>query len=149
MAEHASGGEPWIASGRRLLAGAAVGNALVLDEPLSFWGGLDPHDGTIVEPRHPQVTASVAGRVLVMRSGRGSSSSSSVLAEVLREGRGPAAIVLREPDDIVLVGALVVQLLDGLTIPVVVLAENYDRIRTGDVISVAADGTLTVTPSRS
>ena len=68
-----------------------------LDEPLSFWGGLDPETGTIVEVSHPQRGRSVAGRILVMPSGRGSSSSATVLAEAIRRGTGPAGIVLGEP----------------------------------------------------
>jgi predicted aconitase with swiveling domain len=135
----------WTATGRALLAGAAAGSALVLDEPLSFWGGLDPGTGKIVDQRHPQVGAAISGRVLVMPSGRGSSSSSSVLAESLRAGTGPAAVLLREPDEIVLVGAMVVQLLDGMTMPVVVLEpESYDSLTTGIHASVGEDGHVTL-----
>jgi len=125
-----------------LVGGHAEGEALVLDEPLSFWGGLDPVTGRIVGQRHPQVGSIVTGRVLVMPSGRGSSSSSSVLAESLRLGTGPAAIVLREPDEIIVLGALVANLLDGSAYPVVLLPHNYASIKTGDVISVAEDGTV-------
>ena len=74
--------------GRVLVVGTASGQALVLDEPLSFWGGFDAETGRVIEERHPQAGASIAGRVLVMPSGRGSSSSSSVLAEALRRGTG-------------------------------------------------------------
>jgi predicted aconitase with swiveling domain len=75
-----------------------------------------------------------------MPFGRGSSSSSSVLAEATRLGSGPAAIVLSEPDPILPLGALVAQELYGLTVPIVVLAEEaYRTIRTGDVVTVAAD----------
>ena len=66
-----------------LLTGDAAGEALVLAEPLSFWGGVDPVTGTVIDARHPQRGECVAGRVLVMPAGRGSSSSSSVLAETL------------------------------------------------------------------
>ena len=133
-------------AGRPLLAGSAAGRALVLAEPLSFWGGLDPLTGKIIDRRHPQVGQSIAASVLVMRSGRGSSSSSSVLAESLRARTGPVAVLLREPDEIVLVGAMVIQLLDGLTMPVVVLEpEAYDRITTGSAVSVDDDGRVTVT----
>ena len=79
--------------GDELVHGRASGRALKLDAPLSFWGGLDPETGQIVG-RHPSVGAVVTGRVLVMESGRGSSSSPSVLAEALRLGTGPSAIVI-------------------------------------------------------
>ncbi len=124
---------------RTLVAGAAEGRALVLDEPLSFWGGVDPATGDIVDPRHPQHGANVAGRILVMPSGRGSSSSSSVLAEAIRAGTAPAAIVLREADPILALGAIVARELFGTTIPVVVAAEF--ALRTDDLATVRADET--------
>jgi predicted aconitase with swiveling domain len=99
---------------------AVSGDILVLDEPLSFWGGLDPSTGRIIDRRHPQNGASVTGKVLVMPAGRGSSSSSTVLAEALRLGTGPASIILSEPDPIIEVGALVARELYGIDCPVVV-----------------------------
>jgi predicted aconitase with swiveling domain len=110
--------------GRVLVPGEARGEALVLDEPLSFWGGLDPVTGRIVEVGHPQHGAVVTGRILVMPSGRGSSSSATVLAEAIRLGTGPAGIVLRERDDIVVVGALVAAELYGIVVPIVVVDEG-------------------------
>ena len=124
--------------GRVLVAGRAAGTALVLGEPLSFWGGLDPTTGEIVEVGHPQRGAVVTGRILVMPSGRGSSSSATVLAEAIRRGSGPAAIVLREPDGIVAIGALVAGELYGTAIPVVVCApQAYAAIRDGSAATVA------------
>lgn len=108
--------------GRVLVEGRASGPALVLDEPLSLWGGLDPATGEIVEANHPQRGASVTGRILVLPSGRGSSSSSTVLAEAIRLGTGPAGIVLGEPDDIIAIGALVAAELYGIHVPVVLAA---------------------------
>jgi predicted aconitase with swiveling domain len=124
---------------RTLVAGAAEGRALVLDEPLSFWGGVDPATGDIVDPRHPQHGMNVAGRILVMPSGRGSSSSSSVLAEAIRSGTAPAAIVLGEADPILALGAIVARELFGTTIPVVVAAEV--ALRKDDLVTVRADET--------
>ena len=131
-------------TGRPLLAGACRGSALVLDEPLSFWGGVDPASGAIVDVHHPQRGASVAGRVLVLPAGRGSSSSSSVLAECLMAGVGPIAIVLGEPDAILLVGAVVAVELGGPTCPVVVVPDAPKSIATGQLVRVDADGALTV-----
>jgi hypothetical protein len=108
---------------RVLVAGSAEGDALVLDEPLSFWGGVDPATGAVVDPHHPQRGERVGGRVLVMPSGRGSSSSSSVLAEAIRAGTAPTAIVLLEADPILALGAIVARELYGTTIPVVVSRE--------------------------
>lgn len=109
-----------MAEARTLVPGEARGAALVLDEPLSFWGGVDPATGDVIDVRHPQRGANVAGRVLVMPSGRGSSSSSSVLAESIRAGTAPAAIVLAEPDAILALGAILARELYGTSVPVVV-----------------------------
>ena len=132
--------------GRTLVAGLASGLALVLEEPLSFWGGVDPGTGALIDTHHPQQGASVAGRILVMPSGRGSSSSSYVLAEAIRAGTAPAGIVLREPDGIVALGAIVARELYGTLVPVVVLAADaYASVGDGDAIEVeAGDGGATV-----
>ena len=129
-----------MAEARTLVAGAARGEALVLDEPLSLWGGIDPATGMVIDVRHSQRGASIAGRVLFMASGRGSSSSSSVLAECVRAGTAPAAIVLAEPDPILALGAIVARELYGRTIPIVVVAE-FD-VRTDAEVAVYADETV-------
>ena len=95
--------------------------ALVLDEPLSLWGGMDPATGEIIDARHPQRGASLAGRAVVMPAARGSSSSASVLAEAVRAGVAPAAIYLGEPDLILAIGSAVAEELYGITVPIVVL----------------------------
>ena len=126
---------------RVLLAGTAGGDALVLDEPLSMWGGLDPDTGEIIDRRHPQSGTIVTDRILVMPAGRGSSSSSSVLAEAIRAGTAPAAIIMAEPDDIVLLGALVAEELYGLTCPIVVADRvAYDSIADGAEVTVTPQG---------
>jgi predicted aconitase with swiveling domain len=124
--------------------GAAEGPALVLKEPLSFWGGIDAATGRIIDRAHPDVGATVTGAVLVMPGARGSSSSSSVLAELMRTGMGPAAIVLAVADPILPVGALVAASLYGHQCPIVVCP--IEGIRTGDTIRVRveANGTAEI-----
>jgi uncharacterized protein len=107
-----------------LVPGAAAGAPLLLDEPLSFWGGLDPAVGAIIDRRHPQQGANVAGRVLMMPAGRGSSGGSAILAEALRLGKGPTAILMLERDAIVVVGAMVAAELYGCACPVVLASER-------------------------
>lgn len=127
--------------GRSLHPGTATGRTRRV-EPLSFWGGTDLTTGTITDQRHPQRGKEISGRVLVMRTGRGSSSSSSVLAEQLRTGVGPAAIILTEPDAIIVVGAIVAAELYERFLPVVQLAaEQFDRLPDDHVVSVHAGPT--------
>ena len=127
-------------AGEALTPGKARGMTLVLDEPISFWGGVDETTGRVIDTHHPQCGASVAGVVLVLKCGRGSSSSSSVLAECLRNGVGPAAILLAEPDPILALGALVASELYGTEIPVVVLATDaYAACSAARELSIEAD----------
>jgi predicted aconitase with swiveling domain len=130
-------------------AGTADAIALVLAEPLSFWGGVGVETGVIIDRSHPDRGKSVTGRVLVMPSGRGSSSSASVLAEMIRCGVGPVGIVLARADPILTVASLVAQTLYGLHCPIVVCP--IDGIRSGDrvQISSARDGGALVDASRS
>ena len=111
--------------------------ALVLDEPLSLWGGMDPATGGLTDAHHPQRGASLAGRAVVMRSGRGSSSSASVLAEAVRAGVAPAAFLLGEPDLILSIGSAVAEELYGVRVPVIVLPpDRLAAIRDGDPIDL-------------
>jgi uncharacterized protein len=135
-------------AGRPLLAGQAAGSALVLEAPLSLWGGMDPRSGRISDHHHPQLGATMTGRILVMPSGRGSSSSSSVLAEAIRLGTAPLAILLAEPDEILVLGALVAEYLYERTCPIAALPEDSrGAIATGDHVALSGDGTVTVTRS--
>jgi uncharacterized protein len=132
-------------AGRPLLAGEAAGSALVLEAPLSLWGGMDPRTGRISDHHHPQRGATMTGRILVMPSGRGSSSSSSVLAEAIRLGTGPLAILLAEADEILVLGALVAEYLYERTCPILALPEGASgAITTCDHVAVSGNGTVTV-----
>lgn len=131
--------------GRVLAPGTASAEAIVLDEPLSLWGGLDPATGVLIEPRHPQRGVSVTGRVLVMAEARGSSSSSSVLAQAARAGVAPAAILLGTPDLILAVGAAVADELYRVQIPIVVLeVADLGQFRTGDRVTISEDGAVSI-----
>lgn len=129
-----------IRSGRFLVAGTAAGPVFAT-APLSFWGGYDPHAGRIIDRSHPAHGARLAGTVLVMPAGRGSSSSSTVFAEAIRAGTAPSAILLLEADPILVVGALVAARLYGRACPMVLLtpddhsaaaAASFARIAPGE-----------------
>jgi predicted aconitase with swiveling domain len=130
-----------------LVPGVGTGKALVLDEPLSFWGGLDPVTGRLIDAHHPQLGATLADRVLAMPSGRGSSSSSYVFAEAIRAGTAPVAVVLAEPDPILALGAIVASELYGVDVPIVVAPQS--AIPEGATVTVraAAEGTVSITTS--
>lgn len=124
----------------RVLVGAeAHGRVVALDEPLSFWGGVDPATGRLVDQHHPQVGTDLAGAVVVMASGRGSSSASAMLAETVRRGTAPAALVLLESDEILVAGSVVADELYGRPVPIVVVDK-------ATFVSVAAATEATLTP---
>jgi|TARA_Y100000310_G_scaffold296634_3_gene329053 predicted aconitase with swiveling domain len=126
-----------------LVAGSATGEVLCLDEPLSFWGGVDVRTGEIVDRHHPQRGCTVAGRVLAMPSGRGSSSSSSLLLEAVRSGSAPVALLFLRADEILSLGAIVADELYGRSLPVVVLDKDaYSSLMTGETVAVGEDGSL-------
>lgn len=131
---------------RALVIGRARGPVIALDEPLSFWGGMDAATGKIIDRRHPQCGVTITDSILAMPSGRGSSSSSSVLAEAIRAHTAPAGIVLREVDGIVVLGALVARELYGVSIPVVVAApEDWDHLCSGAMAFIEGEHLTIVT----
>ncbi len=132
--------------GRALLAGVASGPVLELTAPLSFWGGIDAATGDVIDRRHPQFGTNVAGTVLVLPHGKGSSSASSVLAECLRLGTGPAAIVLDHSDEILLAGAVVARELYGTVCPIVVV-QSTEGLATGEPCRVEGDIVATGEPA--
>ena len=107
-----------------LSQGVAEGELMLLQEPLSFWGGMDLATGRITDQHHPQCGSSVSGRVLAMSAGRGSSSSTSVLAESIRVGSAPAGIVLAQRDIIIALGAMVADMLYARRCPVIQIAAD-------------------------
>ena len=119
------------------------GAALVLTAPISFWGGVDPKSGRIADVRHPQHGETISGRVLFLPGTIGSSSASAVLMELVHNGHAPAALVLHEPDAILLLGLIVAREM-GWRTPVALRlgGDMFDAYR-GKRVSVAADGALT------
>ena len=130
---------------RILHQGAAKGPVLILTEALSFWGAFDPREGEIIDIHHPQRGAKLKGVVLVMPETRGSGTAPGGIAEALRLGTGPAAIILGKGDMNLAIGAEVAQTLYGTPCPVLeVDAQTYAVITSAKHIDIANDGTITV-----
>lgn len=125
---------------------AASGPALVLDAPISFWGGVDPHTGRIVDVRHPQCGSEVSGRVLFLPGTIGSSSASAVLLELVRNGRAPAAIVMHKVDAILLLGLIVAREMGWPPLPAMRLDSSFFAGCRGRDVTVASDGSVTTSP---
>ena len=128
-----------VLTGKTSHPGIAKGEVLVLTEPVSFWGGVN-HHGEIIDVHHAQHKAKMTNKILVMPSGRGSSSATAVLAELIRTGDGPLGIVMLQCDTILVIGALVSAEIYGISMPIVELAQaEYDQLTDGMNVSIAAD----------
>ena len=137
-----------VLTARVLNPGSARGEALVLDEALSFWGGFDARTGTIVDAQHPQRGACVAGRFLILPESRGSAGTPAGVAEAIRHGVGPVGIALGKADVNIAVGAMVAAALYGVQVPVLVIGDTERaRLRTGDRIEADQDGRMRVLPA--
>ncbi len=104
--------------GRVIRSGKAAGRALVSTEPIGFLGGVDPDSGVVVEPNHPLNGQSVAGRVLVFPTGKGSTVGSYTILRLARNGVAPAAMLNAQSEAIVAVGAIIadIPMVDELAI---------------------------------
>ena len=117
--------------------------ALVLTAPISFWGGVNPKTGLIADVRHPQHGVSISGKVLCLPGTIGSSSAAAVLLELVSASLAPAAIILHEPDAILLLGLIVAQEMGHQT----PMALRLDRGEFGNfanhVLWIDTDGSIT------
>ena len=102
-----------------LAGGDAAGDILVCAEGLSFWGGVDPETGRIIDVHHPAHGENVSGKVLMMSTSRGSCSGSGVLLELALNGLAPAALVFCEDEEVLTLGALVSERIFGRSVAVV------------------------------
>lgn len=117
--------------GRKISPGSADGEALVTNQGISFYGGVDPETGVVVEKDHELEGESVAGKVLVFPSGKGSTVGSYVLYQLAKTGKGPVAIINKQTETIVAVGCIISEIPAVDKIPI-------EQIRTGQQLRVDA-----------
>jgi uncharacterized protein len=133
--------------GAVLHAGRAEGPMLKLDAPLSLWGGFDPATGAIIDIHHPQCGRVLIGQIVLMEESRGSGTSPGALAEAIRRGTAPLAIILVKPDTNLAIGAMVAAALYGKDCPMLaVSSSDFTLLVRERALSIAADGTITPPP---
>ena len=118
--------------GRCIYRGQVEGEALVTTMGVSFFGGVDPETGVVVEKGHPLEGQSIAGKILVFPTGKGSTVGSYTLYRLKRVGKAPAAILNRECETITAVGCIISE------IPCVDLLPVGD-LRTGMKVKIVGD----------
>ncbi|MEQ7919304.1 aconitase X [Xanthomonas sp. WHRI 1810A] len=107
--------------GRCLVAGVAQGALLYAEVGLSFWGGVEPFTGEVIDRHHPLSGQVITDRILAIPSGRGSCTGSSVLLELILNGHAPAALVFERVEDILTLGVLVAEQMFDQSVPVISL----------------------------
>lgn len=128
-----------------LNAGSAQGPVQVLSEPLSFWGAFDPRSGKIIDTHHPQCGTVLKNVILLMKESRGSGTAPGAIAEAIRLGTAPMAIILIEPDINLAVGAAVAARLYGKNCPILsVSASDYAKLLDAKHLNIASDGEITI-----
>ena len=118
--------------GRKIFKGTAKAEALVSTEGISFYGGVDPDTGLVVEKDHPLEGKSISGKILVFPQGKGSTVGSYTMYRLKKNGKAPAAIINKECDPIIAVGAIISE------IPTV---DKIDiaKIRDGSIVEIDAE----------
>lgn len=139
---------PSTVSGRSLIEGSAQGALLFADTGLSFWGGVDPFSGEVIDRHHPLSGQNVSGRVLAIPNGRGSCTGSSVMMELISNGHAPAALVLAEADEILTLGVLVAQYFFDRSLPVLSIGKEAFATLSGQAWARLEGATLSLYPQR-
>lgn len=132
---------------RQIIPGSASGDLLTSKVALSFWGGVDPQNGLIIDSHHPLHGQSIAGKILAIPGGRGSCSGSGVILELLLNDCAPAALIFGREEMILTIGVIIAQEMFGKSIPVLqVPMTAFDELIQHDRVQVS-DGTISWTTS--
>jgi predicted aconitase with swiveling domain len=127
-----------ILQGRTIYGGKAYGTTLTTTMGISFYGGVDPDSGIIIEKNHDLYGQSINGRILVFPSGKGSTVGSYTLYRLKKNNKAPLAIINRECETIIAVGCIISE------IPCIDLIPIH-LIINGCILSIDAErGTVTV-----
>jgi hypothetical protein len=124
-----------ILHGRSIFQGNAQGEALVTSQPISFFGGVDPEKGIVVERGHPLEGQCIAGKVLVFPTGKGSTVGSYTLYRLKMNGRAPLAILNAECETIIAVGCIIAEIPCVDQLPI-------QEIRSGSLVQI--DGSVVI-----
>ena len=132
-----------VLKGKALVPGFAEGIAVVSSQPISFWGGVDPLTGDIIDRRHERYGINITGKIFVFPAGKGSSTSSAVLMEGIRNGTSPAGIIIKKIDPILALGAIVAQEMYQRSLPIILLDEpDFDAIYEADYLKIQLDAVI-------
>ncbi|MDR0471758.1 MAG: DUF126 domain-containing protein [Nitrososphaerota archaeon] len=118
--------------GRIIYKGKIQGQALVTSMPISFYGGVDPNTGIVLEKGHELQGQSIKDKILVFPQGKGSTVGSYTLYRMKKNGTAPSALINKETETIIAVGAIISEIpcIDKLDIT---------KFKTGDKVTIEND----------
>ncbi|OED40512.1 hypothetical protein AB833_11955 [Chromatiales bacterium (ex Bugula neritina AB1)] len=135
-------------TGHSLIEGTAHGTLLLSDVELSFWGGVDPASGEVIDQHHPLAGQNLAGKLLAIPGGRGSCTGSGVLLELIQNNLAPAALLFTEAEEILTLGVVVADVMFERSIPVLQISEtDFSRLVDGSDVTLD-NNTLTLSNTR-
>jgi len=125
--------------GRVIYKGSGQGKALATSQPISFYGGIDPNTGEIIEKGHELQGKNVKGKILIFPTGKGSTVGSYTLYRMKKNGTAPAGIVNKECETIIAVGAIISEIpcVDRIDI---------SKIKTGDTVRLEGEVVIVQVP---
>ena len=126
-----------VLAGTAYVRGTAAGRMIASNLELSFWGGVDPLTGEVIDRHHPLSGQRLDDRILAIPGGRGSCSGSGVVLELLLNGKAPRAMIFEREEDILTLGVVVAEELFGKSIPVLTLTpENFKRVLRAEYVEI-------------
>ena len=130
---------PELFQGRSICSGMAEGEALVTQQGISFWGGVDPTTGTVTEVSHELCGTKLTDKILILPALKGSAGGMWIIIRLAKNKTGPRAIVVPKADTI-LVGSVImagIPTVDALSV------NPLEVFRNGDWLKVdGASGTV-------
>ena len=124
--------------GRKIYKGTAEGEAIVTTQGISFFGGVDPDTGEIVEVGHELEGQKITGKVLVFPSGKGSTVGSYTMYRMRKANTAPVAIINKEIDTIIAVGCIISEIpcVDKIDITNIKSGQNVKVKATEGIIEI-------------
>ncbi len=120
---------------RKISKGYAEGKVILTKDPLSFLGGVNPDNGVVIDSKHELYGKNMAGKILVIPSGKGSTVGSYILFQMAKNKTAPLAIVATEAEPIIATGAIMA----GIPMVDQPEAEIFNILHNGDHVVVDAD----------
>jgi predicted aconitase with swiveling domain len=122
-----------------ILPGTGKGRLLSTRQPISFWGCVDPATGNVSDKRHELFGESIARKILVFPFGKGSSTGSLMILELLRLNLAPAAIINIRTEPLLATGPVVAKHFYDKSFPIANIGESdFDLLETGIIAQVVS-----------